>query len=70
MRPLNIRCAYSQGSTNDEGRKTAPDMCRRAVLASFKERIEKCHINNAADCPLKRFYPIVEEDAKLIQVRP
>ena len=68
LRPLIIRCAFSQASTTEDGRKMAPDMCRRAVLATYKEQIEKCHINNHDDCPIKRFCPMVEEETALVKV--
>jgi hypothetical protein len=48
-------CAFSQGSTTDDGKKMAPDQCRKAILEKFKKQIEKCEIDNKHDCPLRAF---------------
>ena len=55
------RCAFHKGSTNNDGKKQAPDICRQAILDRFKVEVERCAITNPEECPLKRFYPMVEQ---------
>jgi hypothetical protein len=50
-----MKCAFSEGSTTKEGKKMAPDQCRKAILEKFKKHIEKCEIDNKHYCPLKAF---------------
>lgn len=55
-------CAFSEGSTKPDGKKQAPDVCRKAILEKFKKIIEKCEIQSAHECPLKAFVEAMRDE--------
>lgn len=51
------KCAFRTGHTTLEGKKTAPEKCKRALEVLLREKVEVCPITKAEDCPMKAFTP-------------
>ena len=50
---------FKKGHTTREGKQTAPEKCKQALLDKYKTIIEQCTVERAHDCPLQKF---VSED--------
>jgi hypothetical protein len=48
-------CTFGAASTCPDGHRHAPDPCKKAVFERYKVVIEKCEIEHADKCPLRRY---------------